>query len=67
MFLHHAADCLTNLMFETPSDHTVEKIVITAQCVNGDAKPDILTNPEKKPARLKAPAKGRTTKRKVTA
>ena len=60
-------ELLTNLMFETPSDHTVEKIVITAQCVNGDAKPDILTNPEKKPARLKAPAKGRTTKRKVTA
>ena len=61
-------ELLTGLMFDTPSDHTIEKIVITADCVKGDAKPEIVTNPEKKPARLKAPAaKGRTTKRKVTA
>lgn len=58
---------LTQLMFEVPSDPTIEKIVITADCVNKNAKPEIAVNPEKKAGRLKAPAKSRTARRKVTA
>lgn len=42
---------LTSLMFDVPSDPTVEKIVITAGCVRDHAKPEIVYNPEKKSVR----------------
>ncbi len=58
---------LTGLMFESPSDHTIAKIVITEGCVRDSETPEIVYDPEKKPVRLKAPVKGRTTKKKVTA
>ena len=58
---------LKDLMFEAPSDPTIEKIVITGDCVTKHVKPQIVVNPEKKPARLKTPAKTRNTRRKVTA
>ena len=59
-------EILTNLMFEVPSDHTIEKITITKECVDQGAKPELTVNPDRKPARLKVPAK-KTTRRKVTA
>lgn len=58
---------LTDLMFEAPSDHTIAKIVITEGCIRDSETPEIVYDPEKKPVRLKAPVKGRTTKKKVTA
>lgn len=59
---------LTQLMFDVPSDPTIEKIVITADCVTKKAKPEIAVNPEKKPVRPKLPAaKNRPSRRKVTA
>ncbi len=60
-------ELLTQLMFDVPSDPTIEKVVITADCVNKDAKPEIVFNPDKKPKRLGAPTKSRTMRRKVTA
>ncbi len=39
---------LTELMFETPSDNSIEKIIITAEVVNDDAKPQILRRKDKK-------------------
>ena len=60
-------ELLTQLMFEVPSDPTIEKIVITGDCVTQNAKPEIVVNPEKKTNRLKVPTKNRTTRRKVTA
>jgi len=39
---------LTQLMFDVPSDPTVEKILITAACVTDGAQPDIVYNPDKK-------------------
>ena len=60
-------ELLTQLMYEVPSDPTIEKIVITGDCVTQNAKPEIVVNPEKKTNRLKGPTKNRTTRRKVTA
>ena len=39
---------LTGLMFDIPSDPTIEKVLITAACVTDGAAPDILYNPDKK-------------------
>lgn len=41
-------ELLTGLMFDIPSDPTIEKVLITAACVTDGAKPDILYNPDKK-------------------
>ena len=57
---------LTDLMFEVPSDHTIEKVIVGRDCVLKKAQPDIVKNPDKKPNRLKTPVK-RTPRRKVTA
>ena len=53
---------LTQLMFDIPSDPTVDKVLITAACVTDGAQPDIVYNPEKKARRKsvqrpKVPAK----------
>lgn len=40
-------DILTNLMFETPSDESISKIVITESVVTNDAQPQIFRNKEK--------------------
>ena len=58
---------LTNLMFEVPSDCTIERVVVTKDFVEGKAKPELIVNPDRKPLRPKLPAKGRGTKRQVTA
>ncbi len=60
---------LNTLMFNIPSDHTVETVTITDACVNDGAAPEILRNPDKKPVKLKATVKGRATapKRRNTA
>ena len=41
-------DTLTGLMFDIPSDETVEAVVIGEDCVNGTGKPKIERNPLKK-------------------
>ena len=52
---------LTDLMFETPSDPTVEKIVITESVVTNDTEPQIFRNEDKAPVsiNLKQDAKKR--------
>ena len=45
---------LTQLMFDVPSDPTVEKVLITAACVTDGAKPDVVRNPDKKMRRKPA-------------
>ncbi|MBR2337836.1 MAG: ATP-dependent Clp protease ATP-binding subunit ClpX [Clostridia bacterium] len=59
-------ELLTNLMFELPSDHTVEKVIITRACVDDGAQPELIRDPEKKPVRIKATAK-KTGSRKASA
>ena len=50
---------LTPLMYNVPSDYTVEKVIITEDTVNNGAQPQIENNPERKPVKLKitAPSK----------
>lgn len=55
-------EILRDLMFDIPSDHTIEKITITADCVKGKGKPRITKNPDKKPVRMKLPIKARPRK-----
>ncbi|MBE6806400.1 MAG: ATP-dependent Clp protease ATP-binding subunit ClpX [Ruminococcaceae bacterium] len=45
---------LSQLMFDVPSDPTVEKVLITAACVTDGIKPDVVYNPDKKPRRKPA-------------
>ena len=47
---------LTQLMFDIPSETTVEKVLITAACVTDGAAPDIVYNPDKKSRRKSKPA-----------
>ena len=54
---------LTQLMFDVPSDPSIEKVLITAACVTDGAKPDILYNPDKKSRRTPA-LKGKTSPRR---
>ena len=46
-------ETLGDIMFNSPSDETITKIVITADTVNGTGEPEI-TKTEKKPARKKS-------------
>ena len=32
---------MTDVMYSVPSDPTIEKVVITADCVTGDSEPEI--------------------------
>lgn len=50
---------LTDLMYNVPSDFTIEKITITPETVLNGAKPVVVYNPDRKPVKLKitAPAK----------
>ena len=37
---------MTDVMYAVPSDPTIEKVVITADCVNGDVSPEIVHRAE---------------------
>ena len=56
---------LTDLMFETPSDSTIEKIIITKDVVTENAQPQILRRKEKPAFPVKVPKKelGKRSKR----
>ena len=43
---------LNALMFTVPSDYTIEKIVITKDCVSGSSAPLLRTNKKRKPVQL---------------
>lgn len=38
---------MTKIMYAVPSDKTIQKVVITKQCVEGESEPTILRRPEK--------------------
>ncbi|MBQ4332929.1 MAG: ATP-dependent Clp protease ATP-binding subunit ClpX [Clostridia bacterium] len=56
---------LTQLMFDIPSDPTVEKVLLTAACITDGVKPDIVYNPDKKVRRTPASKSKTTAKRKA--
>ena len=43
---------LTNIMFELPSDHTIEKVIITKDCVLGNEKAKYVINESRQPKQL---------------
>lgn len=55
---------LTNLMFEVPSDPTIEKVVLTAACVTDGARPEIVYNPDKKVRRAPSTNKSKSSSRR---
>ena len=46
-------DTLKNLMFEVPSDYTIEKITFTKDSVENGAAPEIVHNPDRVPVKIK--------------
>ena len=50
---------LTGLMYNVPSDYTVEKVTVTSDTVLKDAQPQIVYNPDRKPVNLKISAPGK--------
>jgi len=50
-------DILTKVMFDVPSDSTIEKITVTGDCVNKKEPPTIEYNPDKKSQRMMIPHK----------
>jgi ATP-dependent Clp protease ATP-binding subunit ClpX len=43
---------LNELMFTVPSDYSIEKIVVTEDCIRNHTKPLIRTNKSRKPIQL---------------
>ena len=46
-------DTMKNLMFEVPSDYTIEKITVTKDSVENGAAPEIVHNPDRVPVKIK--------------
>ena len=46
-------DTLKNLMFQVPSDYTIEKITVTKDSVENGAAPEIVHNPDRVPVKIK--------------
>ena len=38
---------MTDIMYSVPSDPTIEKVVITAECVSGEEEPTVIRRLEK--------------------
>jgi len=60
-------DVLGGLMFNSPSDSTIDRIVVTADCVTSKAAPQIVRDPDKKPVKLKLPTRRAAKPRRSTA
>ncbi len=46
---------LNHLMYEVPSDHTIEKVLITPNVINKGEPPEIVYNKDRKPVQIKLP------------
>ena len=42
---------MLDIMYEVPSDPTIEKVIITRGCVDKKTKPEYVKNPNRKPIR----------------
>ncbi len=56
---------LTGIMYETPSDHTITKVIITKDCVENGAEPEILRDASRKPNILTSKNIGKGPSKKV--
>lgn len=56
---------LTGIMYEAPSDHTIAKVIITKDCVENGAEPEILRDANRKPNILTSKNIGKTSTKKA--
>lgn len=56
---------LMPIMYETPSEHTISKVIITRDCVENGAEPEILRDENKKPNVLTSKNLGKTKKKAI--
>lgn len=56
---------LMPIMYETPSEHTISKVIITRDCVENGAEPEILRDANKKPNILTSKNIGKTNKKAI--
>ncbi len=56
---------LMNIMYETPSDHTISKIIITKDCVDGNGSPEIIRDDSRKPNVLTSKLFNKSNSKKV--
>lgn len=56
---------LMNIMYETPSDHTISKVIITKECVLDKASPEIVRDDSRKPNVLLSKKLNKTNSKKA--
>ncbi len=56
---------LMNIMYETPSDHTISKVIITKECVTDNAVPEIVRDENRKPNVLMSKKFNKTNSKKA--
>lgn len=56
---------LMPIMYETPSEHTIAKVVITRDCVENGAEPEIIRDESRKPNILTSKNIGKTSKKAI--
>ena len=56
---------LMNIMYETPSDHTISKVIITKECVLEGVSPEIVRDENRKPNNLLSKKLNKTNSKKV--
>jgi ATP-dependent Clp protease ATP-binding subunit ClpX len=56
---------LMNIMYETPSDHTISKVIITKECVTDNASPEIVRDDSRQPNVLLSKKLNKTNSKKA--
>ena len=46
-------ETLVPVMYQVPSDYTIEKVTVTKEMVDGQAGPEIVYNRERKPVKIR--------------
>ena len=58
-------DVLMPIMYETPSEHTISKVIITRDCVENGTEPEIIRDENRKPNILTTKNIGKTNKKAI--
>lgn len=60
---------MTDIMYDIPSDQTVEKVTVTKDCILNNSAPVVVTNPDKKRIPVRKPGKDQDSvgKRRISA
>lgn len=56
---------LMPIMYETPSEHTIAKVIITRECVENGAEPEIIRDESRKPNILTSKSIGKANKKAI--